>query len=139
MRNLKTAYKHNIIELFESQVQLLPQYPAIRECDKQLTYNSLNEKANQLARCLKKHKVCAGEFVGILLEPGIDFIVSILAVVKLGAAYLPLDALAPQNRLVELLKYAQPKIVITNEQYLSLISEDKTAVRLINNLNMDIF
>lgn len=137
MRNLKTAYKHNIIELFESQVQLLPQYPAISESDKQLTYNSLNEKANQLARCLKKHKVCAGEFVGILLEPGIDFIVSVLAVVKLGAAYLPLDALAPQNRLVELLKDAQPKIVITNEQYLSLISEDKTAVRLIKNLNME--
>lgn len=137
MRNLKTAYKHNIIELFESQVRLVPQYPAISERDKQFTYNTLNEKANQLANCLKKHRVCSGEMVGILLDPGIDFIVSVLAVVKLGAAYLPLDTLAPQGRLVELLDDAQPKMVITNEQYLSLIGEDKVVVHLIKNLNME--
>ena len=137
MRNLKTAYEHNIIELFESKVQLIPQHPAVSERDRQLTYNSLNEKANQLAHCLKKHQVRAGEFVGVLLEPGIDFIVSVLAVVKLGAAYLPLDALAPQNRLVELLEDAKPKMVITNEQYLSLISDDKTTVHLIKNLHME--
>ncbi|CAM4460002.1 MAG: D-alanine--D-alanyl carrier protein ligase [Legionella sp.] len=137
MRNLKTAYKHNIIELFESQVQLVPQYLAISERDKQVSYNSLNGKANQLANCLKKHQVCAGEFVGILLEPGIDFIVSMLAVVKLGAAYLPLDALAPPGRLVEILDDAQPKLVITNEQYLPLIGEDKGIVHLIKNLNME--
>lgn len=137
MRNSKTVYEYNVIDLFELQVIQTPQHMAVHDGAKYYTYNELNEQANQLAHCLKKHKVMPGEFVGIILKPGIDFIVSILAIIKIGGVYLPLDALAPQRRLVELLDDAKPKMVISNEEYKDLISENAIQVHLIRDLNAE--
>jgi amino acid adenylation domain-containing protein len=137
MNMIKKAYTHNVIELFESQVKRTPLFPALHDSGQFYTYKSLNEKANQLAHCLKKQQVGTGDFVGILLEPGIDFIVSVLAIVKLGAVYLPLDALAPPLRLVEVLEHAKPKRVITSKHYWQLINAYEPAVCLIEQLKME--
>jgi amino acid adenylation domain-containing protein len=137
MRNSRTADECNVIELFELQAIQTPQYTAVSENDRWFTYTELNEKANQLAHCLKKYNVSSGVFVGILLDPGIDFIVSILAIVKLGAVYLPLDALAPQRRLNEILEDAKPQMVITHEENRHLVSEEENDVYLIKNLNIE--
>ncbi|MDR3442063.1 MAG: amino acid adenylation domain-containing protein [Legionella sp.] len=137
MTHATALYESTVIKFFESQANKNPQQKALLEGGKSLTYGELNERANQLAHCLKKHKVTSGEFVAILLEPGIDFIVSMLAVVKLGAVYLPLDTLAPELRLVDILKDAKPKLVITDEQFKHLISEDKYAIHLVKQLSME--
>ncbi|MDP3560721.1 MAG: AMP-binding protein [Legionellaceae bacterium] len=85
----RPAYNYSVIELFESQVKKNPNYSALRDDHVEYTYSSLNERANQFARWLQKKSVKEGDFVGILLEPGADFILCILAIVKLGAVYVP--------------------------------------------------
>src|SRR6185369_11595409 len=66
---------------------------------KQFSYQQLNERANQLAHYLRALGVGPDLLVGIMLERGVDLIVSILAVLKAGGAYLPLDAAYPLERL----------------------------------------
>ena len=137
MRNSNTVYEYNVVELFELQVIQTPLHIAISENGKHYTYNTLNEKSNQFAYCLKKNDVKPGEFISVLLEPGIDFVISILAIIKLGAVYLPLDALAPKRRLEEILEDAKPKLVITDKKYRSLINENKNELHLVNNLSTE--
>ncbi|NEQ98986.1 MAG: AMP-binding protein, partial [Cyanothece sp. SIO2G6] len=65
----------------------------------EITYRDLNHKANQLAHYLQHHKVGTGDIVGICLKRTPNLLVSILAVLKTGAAYLPLDPTLPSDRL----------------------------------------
>ncbi|KTC78096.1 type I polyketide synthase [Legionella brunensis] len=137
MINTNTAYDFTVAELFEAQVKKTPHHIALDEDGTTLTYQALNEKANQFAYWLQKKNVQPGEFVGILLEPGIDYIVCILAIIKAEAVYLPLDSMAPQLRLEELLNDAKPTLVVTNEQYISRVNQDSYDARLIKNIYLE--
>ncbi|MCK4766507.1 MAG: amino acid adenylation domain-containing protein [Candidatus Aminicenantes bacterium] len=96
-----------IHRLFEEQVEKTPEskaltgesaiLPAGRRLT--LTYRELNEKANQLARLLRKKGVKPGVIVGILPERAVEMMVGILAVIKAGGAYLPLDPDYPRERI----------------------------------------
>lgn len=114
---------YNVVKRFEAIAQDYPEYIAIVDRTKKLSYKSLNEKSNQIAAYLKAQGVGYRTFVAILLEPGIDFIVCMLATIKIGATYLPLDSSAPKKRLNEILDDANPKLIIGNEKFKSLIHE----------------
>ena len=86
-------------ELFEEQAAARPTSPAVICGDETLSYQDLNERANQLARYLKRKGVVPGSVVGIALDRSIAMVVSMVAVLKTGASYLPLDASYPQDRL----------------------------------------
>ena len=121
MPHLLESNDYNVVKKFEAIVQDFPEYTAIIDRNKKLSYKSLNEKSNQIAEYLKTQNVNPGDFVAILLEPYIDFIACMLATIKIGAIYLPLDISAPKKRINEILEDAEPKIIITNEKFKSLI------------------
>ena len=76
-------------QLIEQQVELTPDATALVFEDKQLTYQELNQRANQLAHYLIAQGIKPEGKVGIAVERSIEMVVSLLAVLKAGAAYVP--------------------------------------------------
>lgn len=86
-------------QYFEAQAQCTPDQPALRCGPAQLTYHQLNARANQLAHFLRAQGVQPGDWVGVCLPRQVDLIVALLACLKAGAAYVPLDPAYPAARL----------------------------------------
>ncbi|SNT64752.1 amino acid adenylation domain-containing protein, partial [Streptosporangium subroseum] len=100
-------------ELFEAQVARTPGATAMVFEDTEVTYAELNARANRLARLLTKHGAGPETVVGVHLERSADLVVTLLAVVKAGAAYAPVDPDHPVERLAHLLDDARPALVVT--------------------------
>lgn len=100
-------------ELFEEQVERAKDVPAVVYAGKSLSFGELNARANQLARQLQRHGVGPEQLVGLCVERGIDLVVGILAILKAGAAYVPLDPDYPSQRLQGMLQEATPRVVLT--------------------------
>ena len=95
------------------------------------TWASLNQHANQLARMLVRHGVARGDRVAICLERSAEFVLALLATLKAGAAYVPLDPTYPQERLGFLIRDAGARVVVTNRSgAASLPTDAVTLVRL---------
>lgn len=118
-----------IHQLIEEQVEKIPNHIALIFQGDTLTYNQLNEKANQLAHYLQKCSVQANTPVAICMEPSADLMVAILAVLKAGGAYVPLDPNYPAERLQFMLHDTQAKIIITQSTLINCFKE-----RGLNNL-----
>jgi amino acid adenylation domain-containing protein len=110
------AYPVNkcIHQLFEAQVELTPDALALVFNDQQLTYRELNGRANQLANYLKRLRVGRDVPVGICMERSVEMVVAILAVLKAGAAYVPLDPKYPMERLEFMLTDTGAPVLLTN-------------------------
>jgi len=102
-----------VTSLIEAQALLTPATVALSFANQTLTYQQLNARANKLARYLISQGVGPDQIVAILLERSVDMIVSVLAVLKAGAAYLPLDRDYPSSRLEFMVSDSQAKILIT--------------------------
>jgi amino acid adenylation domain-containing protein len=137
MSDVSPIHLKTVTELFEAQVQKTPYFIALRDQNIEYTYVALNEKANQFARWLQKNSVNGGDFVGILLEPNTDFIICMIAIIKLGAIYVPLDTMAPHSRLKEITNDSNPKLIITCEKYKALLKKTNANVSLIKHINME--
>ena len=137
MSKSSTGYNRTVTELFETQVLNTPTQIAVSYQGTTLTYLALNEKANKISYWLKDNHVVPGGFVGLLLEPGLDFIICLLAIIKTGAAYLSLDALAPQQRLIDIVEDALPQIIITHDEHQQMLIDHHSLVRLIKNVHLE--
>ncbi|WNZ21409.1 amino acid adenylation domain-containing protein [Leptolyngbya sp. NK1-12] len=113
VKNSQSIQSSSIHQLFEQQVELTPDAIALVHQTEQLSYTALNQAANQLAHYLQAHGISPGEPIGIYLERSTDLIISILAVLKVGCAYLPLDLSYPTERLAFILTDAQVNWVLT--------------------------
>jgi amino acid adenylation domain-containing protein/non-ribosomal peptide synthase protein (TIGR01720 family) len=103
----------NIVDLFEEQAANKPDQPALISGDVQLSYQELNEKANQLAHYLRiTYGLTSNELAGIRLERSEWLVVAILAVLKTGAAYLPIDPDYPEGRIAYMLSDSTVKVLI---------------------------
>ncbi|WP_273937932.1 non-ribosomal peptide synthetase [Kutzneria chonburiensis] len=102
--------------VFEEQARRAPEAPAVTFDGVTLTYGELNERSNRLAHLLIGSGVGAEDLVAIALPRSLDMIVAMLAVVKAGAAYLPVDPQYPPARIAYLLNDADPVCVITNSE-----------------------
>ena len=103
-----------IDDLFMEQVEKHHDKVSVVFEDKRLTYQELNERALRLCTRLQKNGVGRGDFVAILTEKSLEVVVGILAIIKAGAAYVPIDANTPADRLEYILNDAEPKVVLTN-------------------------
>ncbi|MGF9980012.1 non-ribosomal peptide synthetase DhbF [Bacillus subtilis] len=101
-------------EQFEKQAVLRPKAIAVVYEDQALSYAELNERANRLARMLISEGVGPEQFVALALPRSLEMAVGLLAVLKAGAAYLPLDPDYPADRIAFMLKDAQPAFIMTN-------------------------
>lgn len=88
-----------IHEIFEEQVRKSPHAIALAYEDSSLSYGELNRRANRIARYLRELGVETGNRVAICMERGLEMIEAVLAVLKAGAAYVPLDPAYPAERL----------------------------------------
>lgn len=100
-------------ELFADQARSTPDAPALIFGDVSWTYRKLDQRANQLARHLQQHGVAPGHRVGVSLDRSPDLIASLLAILKTGAAYVPLDAAYPPERLAAMSRDAGLLTVLT--------------------------
>jgi amino acid adenylation domain-containing protein len=112
----KTDYPQDkcIHQLFEEQVAKTPSDIAVIFDDQQLTYQELNSRANQLAHYLQQIGVKSDVRVGICLHRSIDMVVGLLAIMKAGGAYIPLDPAYPKERLAFTLKDSQVSVLLTH-------------------------
>ncbi|MFB7585970.1 amino acid adenylation domain-containing protein [Streptomyces sp. NPDC056169] len=100
--------------LFERQVLASPDAPALAFGDTVLDYAELNRRANRLARLLAARGVGPEERVALLLPRSAEFVIAILAVVKTGAAYVPVDPGYPEARIAHILGDAAPVRVLVD-------------------------
>ena len=110
-------------DLFQAQAARTPGAVAVACGGESLTYAQLNARANRLAHRLLRQGVGAERLVGIALERSLDMVVAIVAVIKAGAAYLPLDPDYPQARLAAMLADAAPVLVIRPDSLAELAGE----------------
>ena len=102
-----------IHELFEAQVEKSPDAVAVTFEDQQLSYRTLNKRANQLAHYLRKRGVGPDVLVAICVERSLEMMVGLLGILKAGGAYVPLDPEYPNERLAFMLEDAQPAVLLT--------------------------
>ncbi len=116
-------------QLVEAQVARTPDLTSIVFGERSLTYAQLNARANRLARHLVAMDIGPEALVGICLLRAPEMIVALLAVLKTGAAYLPLDPEYPQARLADMLQDAAPACVVTTSALTSRLPQNaKTLV-----------
>jgi amino acid adenylation domain-containing protein len=102
-----------VSQLIEAQALARPEAIAVVCEHGELTYRELNARANQLARHMQQLGVARESIVGICIDRSLDMAIAIVATLKAGAAYLPLDPEYPQERLAFMMNDAQPALVLT--------------------------
>lgn len=110
-----------INRLFERQVAETPNAIAVEHNGTRLTYAQLNARANQLARHLKTLGVGPESLVGICVERSIEMLLGLMATLKAGGAYLPLDPTYPEARLEFMLLDSETAVVITHDRLLEVL------------------
>ena len=93
-----------------------PERVAISYGGCELAYGELNRRANQLAHALHAHGVGADVLVGLQFPAGPEMIIGMLAILKAGGGYLPLDPEQPRERLTQILGKAKPVLILTENQ-----------------------
>ncbi|BAZ03056.1 amino acid adenylation domain-containing protein (plasmid) [Tolypothrix tenuis PCC 7101] len=118
-------------QLFEVQADLHPQAVALVADDKTITYGELEQRANQLAATLINAGIRYESIVGLYFDPSIDYIIALLAVLKAGAAFLPLDRSYPKARSQFMVENSQTAVILSNETPPSgLFAEDVRVILL---------
>jgi amino acid adenylation domain-containing protein len=104
--------------VFEGQAQRTPDEPAVVSDRGSATYRALDERANQFAHALRRVGVTPGSRVGVCLERSIDAVAAVLAVLKAGAAYVPVEPSHPRERLGFVLADADVAAIVTHARWL---------------------
>ncbi|HZH07595.1 MAG TPA: condensation domain-containing protein, partial [Lautropia sp.] len=120
-----TALEHDrsrrVHDLFESQAQRTPERAALTFEGTTLSYGDLQSRTNRLARALRARGLGRGARVGLCLERGLDMVVAQVAVLKAGAAYVPLDPGFPAERLAYMVNDAGLAQLVTEEALVGLL------------------
>ena len=123
----------NIIEFFEEQVIKTPAQIALVYEEQQLSYASLNAKANQLAYYLLGKGVKHESLVAVCMERSVEMMISILGILKIGAAYVPIDAAYPEARIDYMLADTAATVVLSS----STISKNLAVLAAYKVINID--
>ncbi len=108
--------------LFEEQVNQTPDAIALINGDEQLTYAQLNQTANQIAHYLRKKGVKSGDLVGLSMNRSFELVAGLLGILKLGAAYIPLDPAYPAERLKFMIEDSSANLILTMQQHTPQLS-----------------
>lgn len=100
-------------QLFEEQAARGPQLTAVVCRGERLTYRELNERAERVARLLRHKGAEPGRIIGIMASPSLEMLVGVLAILKTGAAYLPIDPAYPADRIAYMLQDSGALLCVT--------------------------
>ncbi len=103
--------------LIAEQVNLSPQHIAVKYDDLAITYSELDQKVNQLAAYLIAHDLKVGDKVGLCMDRSIDMVISLLAIIKAGGVYVPLDPNFPADRLTFMLADSEASLLLVARKY----------------------
>ncbi|MDJ0729380.1 MAG: amino acid adenylation domain-containing protein, partial [Crocosphaera sp.] len=126
--NTQTDYPQDkcIHQLFEEQVKRTPNAVALVFENQQLTYEQLNQKANQLAHfLLQNYQITPDTLVGLCVERSLEMVIGILGILKAGGAYVPLDPNYPTERLKFMLEDSQVRVLLTQETLLESLPQNQ--------------
>jgi amino acid adenylation domain-containing protein len=126
--------QHNLClhQLFEAQVEQTPDSIALVFEDEHLSYRQLDQCANQLAHLLHRHGIRPESLVALLIERSTEMVIALLAILKAGAAYVPLDPDYPHERLSFMLQDAGVSLVLTQEALLERLPDTEAQVILLD-------
>ncbi|GAA6621096.1 amino acid adenylation domain-containing protein [Scytonema sp. NUACC26] len=110
-----------IHQLFEEQVERTPDALAVVSEEQELTYHSLNQKANKIAHYLQTLGVEPEVLVGLCVERSMEMVIGILGILKAGGAYVPIDPNYPQQRIAYMVSDARVPIVLTQRHLVDLL------------------
>ena len=97
---------------------------AIRFGKRKVSYSEMNEQANQLSAVLLEQQINPGDVVGLAVDRSPEMVISLLAILKAGAVYVPLDPNYPEERILYMLRDARAKLLITNQSYKGRLQTD---------------
>lgn len=130
--NTKKSYLENktFIDLFDEIVEKYPDNIAVKAFNGKLTYKELNERSEKLAVYLIGKGVSFDNIIAILIDNRMEMIVAIVAVLKSGAAYLPIAHETPEARIVEMLKDSEAKFLLTIPQLVKKLVIDTPVINI---------
>jgi amino acid adenylation domain-containing protein len=114
--------EEGLMRLIEAQVERTPDREALKLEGEVLSYQELNERANQVGRYLVGRGVRANKVVGLCVERSIETIVGMLGIMKAGGVFLPLDPNYPQERITYMLGDAGAEHVVAEEKVLGVLA-----------------
>ncbi|ABX04518.1 MAG TPA: non-ribosomal peptide synthase [Herpetosiphon sp.] len=120
-----SIYLHKIVA---AHAQATPDAVALRFGQQHLSYGELNRRANQLAAYLRAQGVPPGSLVGLCVERSLELVLGILAILKAGAAYVPLDPRYPLERLHYMLNDSQAQVLLTQHSLSQQIRTEQQRV-----------
>ena len=112
---MEYARDRSVHQLFEAQAAKTPNAIAVVFGNRQLTYNELDRRANQLAHHLIKLGATPDGLIGICLERSLEMAVGLLGILKAGSAYVPLDPAYPRDRIAYMLENAEAPLLVTQQ------------------------
>lgn len=125
-------------EIIAQQARLTPNNKVLKFLDNEISYAEFDERVNQLAHILTEKGVSSGEFVGVCLPRSIELIITLNAILRCGAAYVPLDPTYPSQRLNYMIEDSGAKSLISTEELASTLGSEITLLRfddLFSNLS----
>lgn len=105
----------SIVDLFEEQVNLHPDSIAIVFGDKKLTYKELDEKSNQIAHFIINRNIPFNSVISVCMHRNIDFIITIIGILKSGCAYLPINFSYPYDRISYIVNNSKSRLIISEK------------------------
>lgn len=117
VNNTAVEFPHDklIHEIFSENVARAPGATAVASSSTSLSYSELDRAANQLAHYLRKQGLAIGEYVPIVLQRGISMIIAQVAVLRCGAAYVPIDPAAPYERQQFIIRDCRARFPVTED------------------------
>src|SRR3989440_1887304 len=124
-------------EVFETQVRARPDAIAAVRGDRQLTYQELNARANQLARALLARGLTREGVVGVVTERNLDWMAAVLAIFKAGGAYFPIEPHFPPDRIARMLARAGCRLVLTERGSTAMLDQALVTLPGVTMLRID--
>lgn len=122
--------RETIIHHFENCAATYPEKCALVYKGKEMTYREVNEQSNNLARLLQNQGIEQEEIIGIMSERSFEMVIGILAVLKAGGAYMPIDPNFPIERISYMLENSQAKRVMAQMKFSQQIASDVSIIDL---------
>lgn len=126
-------------QVFEAQVSLYPEQIAVAYGNTSITYQVLNERANQLAHYLIEQGLKADDLVCLYVERSIEMVIGLLGILKAGGAYVPIDPSDPPTRVEYVLMDCGANVVLTTSVLMNELSMKSQKVVLLDNPMFDAF
>ncbi len=124
-----TSYpsEKTITEIFQEQVKETPDHKAVISNSQSLTYKELNEKSNKLANFLLKNKCGKNSLIAVLADHDLSLAVNLLAILKIGASYIPIDPMSGIEHIKNILADCKPEVILVKKKYTKVIKKITTS------------